>query len=194
MALKKGVPQVYKVTTALGDIMRYSLNFSDEMVCLREEIQYFKSYLTIQNERFGNRINLEIKIPEDFMDYLIPKLILQPLLENSLEHGLSNKSGEWRIQLEGSLTPEGDLKLTLEDNGVGITPDRLEQIRESLKNETEKAIKSNAHIGLCNVNSRIRLKFTENKYGITITSTYGEGTAVQVLTKAIRRDGSNGNL
>ena len=164
------------------------------MVCLKEEIQYFKAYLTIQNERFGNRINLEIAISEDLLEYLIPKLILQPLLENSLEHGLSNKSGEWRILLEAILTPEGDLLLTLEDNGIGITEERLEDIQGSLRNETEKVIKSSSHIGLSNVNSRIRLKFTEDKYGITIKSTYGEGTIVQVLTKALQEDSSDGKL
>ncbi|MBP1755404.1 MAG: sensor histidine kinase, partial [Firmicutes bacterium] len=97
IALKHEVPQVYKITTALGDILRYSLNFSDEMVSLKKEIEYFKSYLMIQDERFGNRINLEISLEESLLQYQIPKLILQPLIENSLEHGLANKSGEWRI-------------------------------------------------------------------------------------------------
>ncbi len=188
MALKKQVPELYQITTALGDIMRYSLNFSDEMVCLKEEIQYFKAYLAIQDERFGNRISLEIHIPEELMDYLIPKLILQPLLENSLEHGLSNKAGLWRIVLAGGQTPEGDLLITMEDNGIGIQPDRLEQIQLSLKNDTENTLKSSSHIGLCNVNTRLRLKFAEDKYGITIESTYGMGTIVRVLTKTVRKE------
>lgn len=188
MALKKEVPEVYRITTALGDIMRYSLNFSDEMVSLREEIEYFKAYLMIQDERFGNRINLEINMEEQLLRYLIPKLMLQPLIENSLEHGLSGKSGEWRIILIGSLTEEGDLLLTLEDNGVGIEPDRLLQIQDNLRYEAEKSLKSSSHIGLCNVNSRIKLKFLEDKYGITILSTVGEGTTVRVLTKAIKSE------
>ncbi|MFT4146000.1 MAG: sensor histidine kinase [Mobilitalea sp.] len=186
MALKKSVPEIYKITTALGDIMRYSLNFSNEMVCLKEELEYFKAYLTIQNERFGNRISLEINIPEELMIYLIPKLILQPLLENSLEHGLSNKSGEWRIILKGEMQDE-DLLLSLEDNGIGIEPERLLQIQENLKNEAEKSLKSSSHIGLCNVDARLKLTFPEDKYGISINSSYGEGTHVQLLTKAIRK-------
>ncbi len=194
MSLKKNVPEVYKVTTALGDILRYSLDFSREMVCLREEIRYFQAYLTIQNERFGNRIQLDIHIPEELLSYQLPKLILQPLLENSLEHGLSNKAGAWRIHLEAELTQEGDLKITMGDNGVGIKPDRLEQIQESLKN-AERSMQSGSHIGLCNVNSRIRLKhyddikYCDDKYGISIRSIYGEGTIVQVLTKAVREAG-----
>lgn len=194
MALKKEVPQVYHITTALSDIMRYSLNFSNEMVSLKEEIQYFQSYITIQDERFGNRISLEINIGEELLAYQIPKLILQPLLENSLEHGLANKSGEWRIDLKGSLTDEGDLRLVMEDNGVGIPPERLAQIREALKDDTEQSLKSSAHIGLCNVNSRIRLKYSEEKYGITIESIYEEGTKVQLLTKALRKEAGEGNV
>ncbi len=186
MALKKGVPQVYRITTALGDIMRYSLNFSDEMVSLKEEMEYFKAYLMIQDERFGNRIRLEINMDEELFDYQIPKLMLQPLIENSLEHGLSGKSGDWRIFLTGSLMGEEDLLLVLEDNGVGIEPDRLIQIQESLRFEAEKSIKSSAHIGLCNVNSRIKLKFMEDRYGISIESIYGKGTIVRVLTKAVK--------
>lgn len=189
MALKHEVPQVYKITTALGDILRYSLNFSDEMVSLKKEIEYFKAYLMIQDERFGNRINLEIRMEESLLQYQIPKLILQPLIENSLEHGLANKSGEWRIVLEGRLTKEGDLELTLEDNGVGIEPDRLLMIQDNLRYEAESSLKSSSHIGLCNVNSRIKLRFSEDKYGITIASTYGVGTTVCVLTKALRQAG-----
>ncbi len=185
MALKKDAAEVYSITTALGDIMRYSLDFSREMVCLKEEIQYFQAYLTIQNERFNNKIQLYINITSDLMEYLIPKLILQPLLENSLEHGLSNKPGIWRISLDAGITEAGDLRITLGDNGIGIEPDKLEQIRESLMN-TERSIHSGSHIGLCNVNSRIRLKYYEDKYGISISSTAGEGTVVQVLTKAVR--------
>ncbi len=187
MTLKSNVPEVYHITTALSDIMRYSLNFSDEMVPFREELKYFQSYLTIQNERFGNRISLTINIAEELMDYLIPKLILQPLLENSLEHGLTNKKGEWKINLSGNVTQEGDMILVMEDNGVGITSERLEQIQQSLENGTEKSLKSHEHIGLGNVNTRIKLKCMDDKYGITINSTYGEGTIVRVLTKAIRR-------
>ncbi len=185
MALKKDAAEVYSITTALGDIMRYSLDFSREMVCLKEEIQYFQAYLTIQNERFNNKIQLDINITSGLMEYLIPKLILQPLLENSLEHGLSNKPGIWRISLDAGITEAGDLRITLGDNGIGIEPDKLEQIRESLMN-TERSIHSGSHIGLCNVNSRIRLKYYEDKYGISISSTAGEGTVVQVLTKAVR--------
>lgn len=188
MALKKNAPEIYTMTTSLSDIMRYSLNYSKEMVVLREEIRYLQAYLTIQNERFGNRIELNIKIKKELQEYLIPKLILQPILENSLEHGLTNKVGSWYIELCAILTAEGDLLLEIRDNGVGISKDRLEEINRMLSNDAENALKTSSHIGLCNVDSRIRLRYPGAKYGVTIKSSNGEGTTVQIRTKAIKEN------
>ncbi|MEI8201053.1 MAG: sensor histidine kinase [Eubacteriales bacterium] len=188
MALKKNAPEIYSVTLALSDILRYSLNFSREMVPLKEEIQYLQSFLKIQNERFANRINLKIDIPEDLMDCRIPKLILQPVLENSFEHGLVEKTGEWMIKIGGSITPNGDLLLVVSDNGLGIRPDRLARIREELARGAEKAIGSGLHIGLNNVNSRIRLRNSGGEYGVAIESEEGSGTTVTVLMKIVRED------
>ena len=186
MALKKGAPEIYAVTVALSDILRYSLNFSREMVPLREEIQYLQSFLKIQNERFAYRINLEIDIPEELMSLQIPKLILQPILENTFEHGLADKKGEWLISIHGAITSNGDLSLVVADNGMGIQSDRLAQIREELARGADKAIDSGIHIGLNNVNSRIRLRCPGNEYGIAIESEEGVGTTVTVVMKAIR--------
>ena len=186
MALKKSAPEIYAVTVALSDILRYSLNFSREMVPLREEIHYLQSFLKIQNERFANRINLQIDIPDELMTLQIPKLILQPILENTFEHGLADKKGEWLISIQGSITPNGDLALIVSDNGMGILPDRLAQIREELARGAEKAIDSGTHIGLNNVNSRIRLWCSGGEYGISIESKEGAGTTVTVLMKTVR--------
>ena len=186
MSLKKQAPEIYTVTTALSDIMRYTLNFSGEMVCLREEIHYLQSYLMIQDERFGNRIELVLDITRDLMDCRIPKLILQPILENSFEHGLSNKSGKWSICLRGQLTDKKDLLLTVNDNGIGIPFDKLKELQEMLLNDAENILKAESHIGLCNVNSRIRLKYPGDNYGVTINSRIGEGTTVKVLLKAVK--------
>ena len=186
MALKKSAPEIYAVTVALSDILRYSLNFSREMVPLREEIQYLQSFLKIQNERFAYRINLEIDIPDDLMSLQIPKLILQPILENTFEHGLADKKGEWLISIHGAITSNGDLSLVVADNGMGIQSDRLAQIREELARGADKAIDSGIHIGLNNVNSRIRLRCPGNEYGIAIESEEGVGTTVTVVMKAIR--------
>ena len=182
MALKKNAPEIYGVTVDLSDIMRYSLSFGKEMVPLREELRYLDSYFNIQNRRFGDRIQIEKTMDETLLDCLIPKLILQPLVENSLEHGLSGKGGTWHIVLTGTLE-DGDMRLTVEDNGMGMDEDRLQYIRAELAKGVENAIGSSAHIGLVNVNSRIRLKYAAH-YGVSVDSVKGEGTRVTLLLPA----------
>ncbi len=184
IALERNVSKIYDMTTSLSDIMRYSLNFTREMVCLREEIHYLQEYLNIQNERFDNRIEFEVQVKKELMEYVVPKLILQPILENSLEHGLINKAGMWNIQLKAMLTTTNDLLLQISDNGIGLSKERLAQIKEILEEDAGNALKTSSHIGLGNVHSRIRLKYADSKYGVTIESQSGEGTTVCVLTKA----------
>lgn len=182
MAIKKDAPEIYDVTVELSDIMRYSLSFGKEMVPLREELRYLDSYLSIQNRRFGDRIQIEKDIDAALLDCLIPKLILQPLVENSLEHGLSGKGGAWCITLKGILE-NGDIHLTVVDNGMGMDTERLEYIRAEIAKGVENAIAASAHIGLVNVNSRIRLKYAGN-YGVSVESVRGEGTSVEIFMPA----------
>lgn len=193
MAIKKGVKEINQITVALSDILRYSLNFSKEMVCVRDEILYLRSYLTIQNERFGNRINLELELPSVLEAYLVPKLILQPMIENSFKHGLPEKEGDWNIKVSGHINPAGDLVLTSEDNGVGIPKDRLKEINDMLKKDAEEALGIGSHIGLCNVDARIRLRYPGEQYGVQLESEEGKGTKVSVTIKAVKEEKDHGS-
>ena len=183
MALKKNAPEIYAMTVDLSDILRYSLSFSKEMVPLKEEIKYLDSYLSIQNGRFGNRIKISRDIAPECLEVLIPKLILQPMAENSLEHGLAEKPGAWELSLHARIVHEGDMLLTITDNGLGMSKERLQYIREELGKGAENAIAAGAHIGLNNVNSRIRLKFGA-PYGVGVDSQPGTGTTITLLIRA----------
>lgn len=194
MAIRKGVKEINSITTALSDILRYSLNFSKEMVCLRDEIFYLKSYLAIQNERFGNRIQLKVDVPIEIEEYLIPKLILQPMLENSFKHGLPEKIGDWNIEVIGRLNEEGDLELISKDNGIGIKKERLEELQEMLVKDAETALGVGSHIGLCNVNARVRIRYPGGKYGVRIQSGEEKGTTVTILLKAVKEEGEQWDI
>lgn len=189
MALEKDAPEVYTITLALSDIMRYSLNFSKEMVCLEEEVEYLKSYVMIQNERFGGRIQLKLDLALDTVCCLIPKLILQPLAENSFEHGLLNKAGDWILTVESQITEQGDLLIHVKDNGIGLDAERLAQIRKKIAEDTVKALNAGSHIGLANVHARIKLRSAKEGYGVSISSNPKTGTTVSVLMQAIREEG-----
>ena len=188
MALNRNAPEIYHVTTALGDLMRYCLNFSKETVPLREEIHYLQSYCMLQNERFDERIQLRVMVEEDIQDCIIPKLILQPILENSFHHGLVNKPGKWILTVRGEIlqNKEGQsiLELTVQDNGAGIQSDYLKEIQNNLRRDAKYALKSDAHIGLANVDARIRLMYPDGDYGVLIDSAEGEGTTVTIRMEA----------
>ena len=185
MALEKDAPEVYSVTLALSDILRYSLNFSKEMVCLEEEVEYLKSYVMIQNERFGGKVQLKLELEPDTRKCLIPKLILQPLAENSFEHGLLNKAGDWLLTVESHTTPEGDLLICIKDNGIGFDSEHLAQIREKIELDTVKALNSGSHIGLANVHARIKLRSAKEGHGVSIDSSPETGTTVSVRMPAL---------
>ena len=125
--------------------------------------------------RYQDILQYEICVPEELNHCQIPKITLQPLVDNALYHGLKNIRGKGMIRIEGELDGE-DCILLITDNGKGMTPERLEQVRKGIRN---RKVRETDIYGLYNVNERIRLNFGEN-YGITITSPYGEGTCVTV--------------
>ena len=146
------------------------------MIDIREELSLLENYFTIQSYRYGGTITMDIQVDnESLYNSEIIKFTLQPLVENALYHGIKNKRGKGMIRIEGELDGE-DCILLITDNGKGMTLERLEQVRKGIRNR--KARETDIY-GLYNVNERIRLNFGEN-YGITITSTYGEGTCVTV--------------
>ena len=184
MALDKDAPEIYSITLALSDIMRYSLNFSKEMIHLSEEIKYLQSYVMIQNERFGGKVHLVLDLAPETQQCLIPKLILQPLVENSFEHGLLDKEGQWLISVASELSESNELVIYVKDNGIGFDHTRLEQIRKTINQDTTQALKSGSHIGLANVHARIRLRSQSENHGLVIHSTPMEGTTITVRMPA----------
>ena len=167
--------KVVSMVGSLSDFFRISLNQGQDILDVKEELQHVRSYLEIQQMRYQDILQYEICVPEELNHCQIPKITLQPLVENALYHGIKNKRGKGMIRIEGELDGE-DCILLITDNGKGMTPERLEQVRKGIRNR--KARETDIY-GLYNVNERIRLNFGEN-YGITITSTYGEGTCVTV--------------
>ena len=191
LALRKNAPEIYSVTTALGDILRYSLNFTDETVSLAEELHYFESYLSIQKQRFGDKLHISIAVPGEIAAAPVPKLILQPILENSFQHGLPDKKACWDISIE-AVRRDGRLEITVSDNGVGRPQEKLAELRETLRTANYGGLRSGRHIGLANVNMRIRLRDGGDPFGVDIQSVEGEGTVVTlVLRDRLGEEGNN---
>ena len=174
--------KVVSMVGSLSEFFRMSLNQGKDIVSVKEELQHVRSYLEIQQVRYQDILEYELHVPESLNTYLIPKITIQPLVENALYHGIKNKRGVGKITITG-YEEEGIFFLLIEDNGIGITQERLEQVRNGIlgKVSTGKAI-----YGLYNVNERIRLNFGE-EYGISLDSSYGEWTRVKVMLPCIEK-------
>lgn len=171
---------VIDVVSALSHFFRTSLNHGDGMFTLREEERHVHSYLKIQQVRYQDILDYEINIPEELFDTIIPKITLQPLVENALYHGIKNRRGGGRIEINAELK-DCDVIISVKDNGMGMSESRLKQIIAYLddKNHVISGEKIRESYGLYNVNQRIKLKFGD-QYGLSISSVYEVGTCIQV--------------
>jgi two-component system sensor histidine kinase YesM len=165
---------------SLSQFFRLVLNKGREYITIEEEKTYIESYLEIQQVRYRDILDYEVRIPAELYQYKILKLTLQPLVENSLYHGIKYKRAKGTILVSGELR-DGRIYFKVQDNGVGMEQEELEKLRSEIGKpckDTEKGF------GLANVNERIRMYFG-NEYGMTIDSTAGQGTCVEIVIPAL---------
>ena len=167
--------KVVNMVGSLSEFFRTSLNRGKDIITIEEELHHVRSYLEIQQVRYQDILEYEIHVPKDLNKYLIPKITIQPLVENALYHGIKNKRGSGRIVIKTKKETDC-FYIQIEDNGIGIKEERLEQVRDGIR---DKVLTGKDIYGLYNVNERIRLNFGE-KYGISIESIYGEKTVVSI--------------
>jgi len=178
--------KVVSMVGSLSDFFRSTLSRGKDIVTLKDELQHVRSYLEIQQVRYQDILQYEIEVPEEMYACRLPKITIQPLVENALYHGIKNKRGVGRIRITCCRTENG-CKLRVVDNGIGITRERLAQVQDGILN---KVLTGKDIYGLYNVNERIRLNFGE-AYGISIKSEYGEGTVVSVLVPYVESEEEN---
>ena len=164
---------VVTMVTSLSTFFRNSLSSGADVIPPRAELAQATSYLEIQQVRYSDILTYEIDVPEEIQDCLVPKLILQPLIENALYHGIKNRRGRGMITISGD-TGEDGIHLVVKDNGAGMDEDKLRQLRGGSYQDNHSGL------GLKNVHQRIRL-YCGEPYGLTFESTPGEGSSVTVL-------------
>lgn len=178
--------QASSLIEALGSFFRLSLSKGREIVPIASEVEHVRNYLFIQQLRHGDEYDYEMDIEPGIRDKFIPRLLLQPLVENAIYHGILRAKRPGKIFIRGRQIPSGDIVFEIQDDGAGIEPDKLRDINEvlrgvrSLKNEKE-------YFGLRNVNKRAQLMFGE-EYGVVLTSEPDQGTKATLSIKAIRED------
>lgn len=177
-ALEKNAPEIAQMALDMGNIFRYSAKGGDE-VSLEEEISIIKSYIRIQQMRFDGKIEVFYFIPEDVLRLKVMKMLLQPIVENSIFHGLEPKIRKGSLYI-GARTEGNLLIITVKDDGVGIAKESLKEIQKELSEENADTGK---HVGTLNTNARIRL-FYGKEYGVSIESCVEDGTTVTLRLPA----------
>ena len=172
MARSRGNEDVGMVVKSLGDLMRATIGGKD-LVTLAEEKVNLQNYLSIQQCRYADKFESEILIPEELEKCLIPKLIIQPLVENAIYHGIAPSYGQGKLSIRAR-REDGDLVLEVHDDGVGMTEEAIAEVLDI----SDSRLAEHPHsIGICNVIKRIK-KLYGDAYGITIESEIGEGTII----------------
>lgn len=161
LALQSGAPKVYSLINAVAKMMRYGMNASETVVPLRAELNHAKAYLELQKQRFGDRLDVAYDIDPASLDAPMPKMLLQPLLENVFKHGYETQGEKVGIRLRTAVDSGGRLAVTVEDDGLGIGPARLNELRQQLSRASGSAIwlDGRQHIGLGNVWMRLKLYY-----------------------------------
>lgn len=161
LALKMKAVPVYSLLTSLSDMMRYSMDMREEMVPFSKEVNHTKSYLKLQQQRFEDALEITMDISQNTEAIFVPKMILQPIIENCFKHGFSNQMEATTISIS-SYRKKEQLILTVQDNGRGMQKEKLEAIQKGLyQRETIQESKERESIGLKNIYDRLQLYYGE---------------------------------
>ncbi len=138
MVFSQKPEDTYEVIRSLSEMFRYVVREPQDMASLRAELDHAGHYMRIQQRRFPQRLVFQVEVDERAMDIRLPKLSLQPLLENAFQHGLERKAGAWRMGIRVEIRKE-DVCITVCDNGNGMDADKLEKVRAKLENALEES-------------------------------------------------------
>jgi two-component system, LytTR family, sensor kinase len=166
-----------------ADFTRYSFRAAGQYTTLADELRNIDRYLTLERARFGDALKVRLQVAPEVLNVVVPFLALQPLVENAVRHGFSGQGGG---EIEIIARDEGsDCVITVEDDGVGMDPDALRTGRGDALADDEADKKDSAHVGLTNVDHRLRAAFG-NDYGLVVETAIGAGTKVVMRVPKFR--------
>ena len=180
LAEEEHTEEVVKITKAFSDFLRISLSRGHEWITISQELDHIKNYLTIQKIRYADILNYTIDADEELLEIKMIKLVLQPLIENAIYHGIKNKRGRGELKVGVHYTDNSHkrIRFIVEDNGAGFTEERLGQVRNELRTGSQDSEKLTSVYGLYNVNKKLKLYYGDKTEGLIIESTAGKGSLI----------------
>jgi two-component system sensor histidine kinase YesM len=172
-AIIKGEEEIGVIIVALSNILRYSISHENEFVTVTEDMEQLENYLMIQSMRFEDKLQYEFQIQKEILDYRIPKLAIQPLVENSIKYAFQDMKHDGNILIRGYMDVD-DLFFEVADNGVGMSEEKIRLLLSSCESGSEEA-----GIGIQLVHQRAKYIYGEG-FGVSIESATGKGTTIKV--------------
>ena len=187
LAEEEKTEEVVKITKAFSEFLRISLSRGHEWITIAQELDHIKNYLTIQKIRYADILNYEIDVDEEILDYKIIKLVLQPLVENAIYHGIKNKRGRGHLKVTANFTDDkkSSIIFTVSDDGAGFTQERLAQVNAELENANLDTEKLSSVYGLYNVNKKLKLYYGKETEGLVIESEHNKGSNISFVIPCI---------
>ena len=181
MAQLNNVPEIRDMVTSLGALMEASIGKGNPMVPLSKELHYIDSYILIMKNRYGERLVYESDIDKSLLSSRVPKLLLQPLIENAIYHGIDRTRKKGIIHLAVKRGDNEDIMIEITDNGKGLVPEEVALMNQKFQDDKDDYLlgEDRHGIGLKNVNGRIKLFFGAD-YGLSVESKYEEYTKIKV--------------
>ncbi|MFW6015772.1 MAG: sensor histidine kinase [bacterium] len=187
LALLNDVVEIADMTEALSKLFRNMIAKEGKLISLREEFESVDNYMIIQQFRFNNRFKYVKKVDDEKLyNYKVPNLVLQPIIENAIIHGLEKIKENGKVTVSAYLTQKR-LIINVEDNGVGMNIEKLDYLNSILGSNTEEHNKQKVGIALKNINQRIKLQFGKD-YGINIMSSENINTVVEIILPIIKNE------
>lgn len=181
MALNVDAEDIYDATIKMSNMVRYSMKINEDSTTLKEELQHIENYLSIQKLRFGDQLDFQIDIPSHLRSVPVPKLTLQPIIENAFKHGFKRKEGLWTIKINCEM--DNKIAIQITDNGSGMDDETRKLINQQFIERDNHLIISDddyyAGIGLVNIDSRIKLLYGK-EYGIQLSKSKQGGVVVTI--------------
>lgn len=178
MARDYQADDIVRLVDALTNMFRIGLSKGRDYIKVEQEIKYVSNYLYIQKIRYGPKLNYELIVDDTLNQCVVPKLMLQPLVENAIYHGIKNKRGEGHLIIRCESAADSWMEFTVEDDGAGMTEEKAEQIN-ALLNE-HSPLEENQSFGLFYIKERLRIRYGD-KFCVRVTSELGAGAKVTIL-------------